>query len=140
MNDVKKPQADAGTLLAQERTKLAIRRSVIASERTLMAWIRTTLSMIGFGFTIYKFFQYLPEEMASRNVRHPNAPRNLGLTLIALGTVALSAAAWQHWHFLKEIGAPRRRRMRSLSFVVAIAVVIVGLIAFYGVMLRKGPF
>ena len=26
-----------------------------------MAWIRTSLSMISFGFTIYKFFQYLRE-------------------------------------------------------------------------------
>ena len=49
---------DKGTILAEERTDLAVERSVMAAERTLMAWIRTALSMIGFGFTIYKFFQY----------------------------------------------------------------------------------
>jgi putative membrane protein len=131
---------DRGTVLAEERTELAHLRTTISSERTLMAWIRTALSMIGFGFSIYKFFQYLPDQIAERNIRHPNAPRNLGLTLIALGTLALSAAAWQHWHFLKEIGAPLRRRAWSISFIVSIAVVIIGLIAFYGVMLREGPF
>ena len=131
---------DRGTVLAEERTDLALLRTIVSSERTLMAWIRTALSMIGFGFTIYKFFQYVPEEIGGGNIRRPNAPRNLGLTLIALGTLALSAAAWQHWHFLKEIGAPERRRAWSISFIVAILVVMIGLVAFYGVLLRSGPF
>ena len=42
---------DTGTRLAVDRTRLAY-------ERTLMAWIRTAVSMITFGFTIYKFFQF----------------------------------------------------------------------------------
>jgi hypothetical protein len=37
-------------------------------------------------------------------VRRPQAPRNLGLTLIALGTLALAAAAWQHPSFMNQIG------------------------------------
>ena len=75
-----------------------------------MAWIRTALSMIGFGFTIYKFFQYQAEEIAALgNIRRPQAPRNLGLSLIALGTLALAAATWQHRKFLKAIGASEKR-------------------------------
>jgi putative membrane protein len=131
---------DRGTVLAEERTDLALQRTVIAMERTLMAWIRTALSMIGFGFTIYKFFQYLPEEIASGTVKRPQAPRNLGMSLIALGTVALAAAAWQHWSFLKEIGTSQKRRVMSISFIVAIAVILIGLITLYGVVLRHGPF
>src|SRR6201989_1020582 len=130
---------DRGTVLAEARTDLALRRTVIASERTLMAWIRTALSMIGFGFSIYKFFQYLPEDIAAGNIRRPQAPRNLGLSLIALGTLALAAAAWQHGNFLKEIGAPERLH-KSLSFLVAIFVILIGVITFYGVLLRRGPF
>jgi putative membrane protein len=130
---------DRGTVLAEERTDLALRRTVAAAERTLMAWIRTALSMIGFGFSIYKFFQYLPEEIAAGNIRRPQAPRNLGLSLIALGTLALTAAVWQHRNFLKDIGAPQRLH-QSISFVVAIFVILIGLITFYGVLLRKGPF
>ncbi len=105
---------DRGTVLAEERTDLALQRTIIAAERTLMAWIRTALSMIGFGFSIYKFFQYLPEEIATGNIQRPQAPRNLGMSLIALGTLALSAAAWQHRNFLN--------------------------MTFYGVLLRHGPF
>lgn len=104
-----------------------------------MAWIRTAISMIGFGFSIYKFLQYLPEEIAAGNIRRPNAPRNLGLTLIALGTLGLAAAAWQHWQFLKTIDASHKRHL-SVSFALSIAVVAMGFIAFYGVLWRHGPF
>jgi putative membrane protein len=140
MSSVDAIAKDRGTVLAEQRTDLALHRSVIAAERTLMAWIRTALSMIGFGFTIYKFFQYMPEEIASGNIRRPQAPRNLGLTLIALGTLALAAAAWQHLHFLKQIGASEGKHMWSISFVVAVAVVLIGLLTFYGVLLRHGPY
>jgi len=43
--------------LAQDRTYMAWGRSVMALERTLMARIRTSLSLIGFGFAIFKFLQ-----------------------------------------------------------------------------------
>jgi putative membrane protein len=113
---------------------------LIALERTLMAWIRTSLSMIGFGFSIFKFFQIETEEIGAGNFRNLQAPRNLGLTLIALGTLALAVAAWQHRDSLNDIGASHRRHVWSLSFVVAILVILIGISAFYGVLLRHGPF
>lgn len=131
---------DRGTVLAENRTDLAVQRTLIAGERTLMAWIRTAISMIGFGFTICKFFQYMPGEISARNVLHPQAARNMGLTLVALGSLALLAAAWQHWNFLKEIGEMRVRQVWSISFVVAIAVIFIGFLAFCGILLRRGPF
>jgi putative membrane protein len=140
MSPVDTARKDRGTVLAEERTELARERTIIASERTLMAWIRTAISMIGFGFSIYKFFQYLPEEIASGNIRRPQAPRNLGMTLIALGTLGLAAAAWQHRTFLNKIGASHGRHVWSISFVVAMAVILIGAITFYGVLLRHGPF
>jgi putative membrane protein len=119
---------------------MAVQRTLMAAERSLMAWIRTALSMIGFGFSIYKFFQYMPEEIASGNIQRPNAPRNLGLTLIALGTVALAAAAWQHWNFRKTMQTSQMKHVWSFAFIVAIFVIMIGLITFYGVLLRHGPF
>ena len=44
---------------------LALDRNKLAAERTLMAWVRTALSMISFGFTIYKFLQVIDEQSAS---------------------------------------------------------------------------
>ena len=132
MNFAETAPKDRGTILAEARTDMAIDRTVLAAERNLMAWIRTALSMISFGFGIYKFFQYMPEGSASVIQSRPNAPRNLGLTLIALGTLALAAAAWQHRDFLHTISASHRRHV-SVSFVIAIAVILIGLVTFYGV-------
>ena len=58
------------TGLADTRTGLAFKRNIMAAKRTLMAWTRTGLSMIGFGFTIYKFLQALQDEGNQLNV-HP---------------------------------------------------------------------
>jgi putative membrane protein len=140
MSLVETAPKERGTVLAEERTDLALQRTIIAAERTLMAWIRTAISMIGFGFSIFKFFQYQAEEIAAGNIRRPQAPRNLGLSLVALGTLALSAAAWQHRNFLKEIGVSQKRHTLSISFVVAMAVILIGLVTFYGMLLRHGPF
>jgi len=140
MSPVEPALKDRGTILAEERTDLAVQRTIIAAERTLMAWIRTAISMIGFGFSIFKFFQYQAEEIAAGNIRRPQAPRNLGLSLVALGTLALAAAAWQHKNFLKEIGATQKRHTLSISFIVAMAVILIGIVTFYGMLLRHGPF
>lgn len=140
MSPVDATAKDRGTILAEERTDLALQRTIIAGERTLMAWIRTSISMIGFGFSIYKFFQYQAEEIAAGTIKRPQAPRNLGMTLIALGTLALAAAAWQHRNFLKLIGASQTRHLFSITYVVAVVVVLIGCITFYGVLLRHGPF
>ena len=80
--------ADSSTALAVERTRLA-------HERTLMAWVRTATSLISFGFTIYKAFEYLRQ-------REPDVaqgvlgPRNFALVLIGLGVGALLLATVQH--------------------------------------------
>ena len=42
-----------------DATRLAVERTRLAHERTLMAWVRTATSLISFGFTLFKFFQYL---------------------------------------------------------------------------------
>ena len=114
-------------------------RTVIAEERTLMAWMRTSVSLIGFGFTIFKFFQYL---QATENVKigRPYTARNLGLSLIALGTLALAGAAWQHRNVLKRLGIEQAKHMWSMTFIVAILVILIGVLAFVGVLTGAGPY
>lgn len=137
MNDEPK---DKSTELAQERTDLALQRTIIASERTLMAWIRTSISMIGFGFTIFKFLQYLTEAQRTSPMLHHTAPRNLGLVFVVLGTLALVGAIAQHRQFLRRIGAAEKVYMWSLAVIVAILVILIGVLAFVGILVRKGPF
>jgi putative membrane protein len=74
--------AKSSNELAQDRTDLAVDRTLMAASRSLMAWVRTGLSMIGFGFTIYKFLS----NEAQGLVRDP---RYVGLFLIALGILSI---------------------------------------------------
>jgi putative membrane protein len=132
-------ESDSATSLAKERTEMATQRTSIAADRTLMAWIRTSLSMISFGFAIYKFLQALSEAEKLTGGR-PNAPRNLGLALITVGTAALAVAIIQHLQFVRRLQMPNLRLPWSLAVIVAIFVVLIGLLPFVGVLFHTGPF
>ena len=120
-------------------TDLAFERTRMAAERTLIAWIRTALSMISFGFTIYKFLEAMQE---SQKVHlQPNGPRNLGLTLIALGTAGLILACIQHRSLLKQLHYSTTVGARwSLAMIVAVAVSLLGVLAFASIALQMGPY
>jgi putative membrane protein len=58
------------------RHDLGAMRTMMAADRTLMAWIRTTLSLLSFGFAIYKVLQEF--EQQGKPLPHENTPRNVG--------------------------------------------------------------
>ena len=58
--------------------KLAVERTFLAYERTLMAWTRTSVSLISFGFTLFKFFQYLVEQEPEKHADNILGPRTIG--------------------------------------------------------------
>jgi putative membrane protein len=120
----------------ERKTDLAAVRTTLAAERTLMAWIRTALSMIGFGFTIFKFLHGL-QEAGSLHLRRPEEPRSIGLFLTALGTGSLLLGILEHLQTLARIPGPRPRL--SVAFYAACAVVTLGVIVFVGVGGRGGP-
>lgn len=117
---------------------MARQRTLMAAERTLMAWVRTTLSMISFGFTIYKFLQYLFEAGKTPLMTTPTGPRNFGLALITLGVASLAIACVQYWHQLK--GLYPGRKPFPLALVVAGFVALVGIVALMNVAFHIGPF
>jgi putative membrane protein len=130
---------DRSTELAEQRTELAFERTRIAADRTLMAWIRTSLAMISFGFTIYKFLEAF-REAEHYVARRPNAPRNLGLALIGVGTGALIVATIEHYETLKRLEREGRASVWSLTIIVAMFITLIGILAFFGALLRTGPF
>src|SRR5438552_7237154 len=89
--------APAAPLPFNVQTHFAWIRTSLSAERTLMAWNRTSLSLIGFGFTIYTFFEKFQEATAGPNAPHPEAPRYLGLALIGVGTLGTLVALLQYW-------------------------------------------
>ncbi len=125
-------------MLAQDRTDLSIERTIMAADRTLMAWTRTSLSMISFGFTVYKFMQYMQEE-GTAVIKSHRGPLNFGMSLIALGVISLLIACLQHWQTLKRI-APEGKSHFSLAFIVAGFIAGIGFLALANVIFRIGPF
>jgi putative membrane protein len=118
---------------------LALDRTRMAAERTLIAWVRTALSMISFGFTIYKFLQVL-QEQSKLPVMRPQTPRDMGLTLTGIGTFAVIIACVQHWKYVKKLRPDQPYKLwRDLTFIVACIIAILGLLIFVSIILRAGP-
>jgi len=117
---------------------LALDRTRMAAERTLMAWVRTALSMISFGFTIYKFLQVLQEQSTLPVVRR-QTPRDVGLTLIGIGTFAVIIASVQHWKYISKLRPDQPYKPWDLTFIVACFIGFLGLLMIVSIILRAGP-
>ena len=115
-------------------TKLALDRTLMAADRSLMAWVRTSLSMISFGFTIYKILEAFREEGAP--IHHVNTPRDVGLFLTGLGTVAMVMGTIEFWYRFKELRAEGVSMAVQPSFIMAIIMSITGLGMFFGIVWR----
>jgi putative membrane protein len=124
-------------------------RTRMALERTLMAWVRTGLSLIGFGFTIVQFFQRLNDMQGVAPALRPQAPRNMGLALIAAGVFALLVSGWQYRRLVKYLWSNDFKALAGLDstgmhpvysqsplLAVLIGVIAIGLFAFFAVLLR----
>ena len=96
---------DANPAPVDTTTRLAWLRTQFAAERTLMAWNRTSISLIGFGFTIYSFLKV--QEGAGRAAYPAHTPRNVGLALVVAGTLAGLIALYQHRRYTRYLQGHR---------------------------------
>ena len=123
-----------GSNLSLISTQLSWMRSDLSNVRTLLAWVRTSVSMIGFGFTIYNFYNGFLQDLTSG--RGAESARNLGLALVAAGTVAMVIALWNYRSInlsLQELDAtlhiPEGLKRRWLySYITAGVVMVIGFI------------
>jgi len=127
--------------LAAQRTDLAYERTCFAADRTLMAWIRTSLSMISFGFTIFKFFQYLHESKSAELMGGLHRARNMGMLLTSLGTVLLVLATVEYLLFVRRISKQAHQDFpKSTSLLAAFLLSILGILALMDLFFNIGPF
>jgi putative membrane protein len=130
-----KPTADSH--FSWLRTRLSV-------ERTLMSWVRTAVSLIGFGFTIVQFFDRFSAMAGIAEAQRPQAPRYLGLALIAAGVFALVISAWQYRTVLHHLWSPDFRAIAGVEqggmatplYLISIVLIFIGLFAFVAVLTR----
>ena len=119
-------------------------RTRLGVERTMMSWVRTSVSLIGFGFTIVQFFERLGAMDHVAAAARPQAPRYLGLALIASGVGALLVSIWQYrWinHYLwspdfQPIAGLKRAPIQTPLLGTAVILILIGLFAFVAVLTR----
>ena len=116
-------------------------RTRLSVERTMMSWVRTAVSLIGFGFAIVQFFERLRQ--TSPDAYFPEAPKYLGLSLIACGIASLLVSIWQYqWtvNYLRSGSfapvAGLKEGMHSPVMAIAVLLVCIGLFAFGAVLLH----
>ena len=114
--------------LAAQRTRLAIQRTRLGADRTLMAIMRTSLSLIGFGFTVFQFLQRMKELTWYS--------RLISVGLVTIGFSCQVLGVWKYVGFRKDLREQAtalakgdERPPHSLSFGVAVLLLIVGLAA-----------
>ena len=110
-----------------------------------MASVRTSVSLIGFGFTVAQFFEKMRGSMpADAFGSNLNVPRDLGLVLIGAGVVSLfifitqyrSAVAYLESGDFSAIAAAAGRSLHRSTYIVSYSVLLIGIAAFVSVFLR----
>ena len=114
---------------------MAVDRTWLAHERTLMAWVRTATSMISFGFTIYKFFEF---EESKHSAAKPGllTPRDFALIMVSIGLLSLLGATMGHRRAVRGMRAQLHGR-RSLAELVAFLIALFGLLILLAAVFRQ---
>ena len=120
-----------------DATKLALERTYLAYERTLMAWTRTSVSLISFGFTLFKFFEYLAERDPAKYTHQILGPRTIGVLMIGIGTFMLLLASILHKRKMIQLSKHYPEAKFSESLLLAVLISILGILMFIGALLSR---
>lgn len=132
--DVQGGEPRSSNELAELRTDLATGRTLMAADRSLMAWLRTALSMISFGFTIYKVLEGF--QKSGENLPHDYSPQTVGLFLTGLGTVSMVMGTVEYWQRIKVLREMYPIKTFRPSFVMAMIISITGMFFFLSIITK----
>ena len=115
---------------------LGVTRTLMAADRTLMAWLRTSLSMLSFGFTIYKFLEDIESKKGitlTLAQRYTDVPQKVGLFLSALGTIAILMGMIEYLHTLLSLHVRRNIVLRRPAMIMSIVMLNTGVLLFISI-------
>ena len=112
---------------------LGTMRTIMAADRTLMAWVRTSLSMLSFGFTIYKF---LESAVQSDQLARADSPQQVGLFLAGVGTLSMLLGVVSYWTTLKDLRRTEEFRLGRPTLLIGVIMTIAGVVMFLGISVR----
>jgi len=142
-------EGQISTELSSRRTGMSFQRTRMSADRTLMSVIRTSLSLIGFGFTIYQVFEKAHD---AKILGSSAASRNFGEALVFLGVGMLVLGIGYHIVFMTGLRKERKALKAdglihaesqfpvSLTLIVAVLLLIIGLLAIVSMVYDVGPF
>ena len=109
---------------------LNVINTVMAADRTLMSWIRTSLSMLTFGFTIYKFLETFAQQGM---LQRAQSPQRVGLLLCAMGAVAILLGTTGYWLTLKDLNRTGEFRLGRPVLVMALIMCVAAVAMLVGI-------
>jgi putative membrane protein len=120
------PALDKSTRLAYDRTWLAY-------ERTMQAWIRTAISLITFGFSVYRLADLVDRNPADRKLLA--GPHEFGYILVSIGFVALALATVEYSRSMRMLRAEYGQAPRSTAVWFAGIIAALGIFALVSMIL-----
>lgn len=122
-----------------DATLMAVTRTVMAADRSLMAWVRTGLSLISFGFTIYKFLEYSREQVIASGKIMPgvSSPKLVGLFMVGMGVISLIFGIIENIHNVKLLTGQYNFRRTRYALFMAVILSIFGLFLLLAVLFQS---
>jgi putative membrane protein len=132
------------TVVHQRESHFSWLRTRMSVERTLMSWVRTATALIGFGFTIFQFFERFNQMPDVAAAKSPGTARAIALGLVAAGTGALFIAIQEYRATLRYLWSPefediagvQAGRQTTPALIVAVFLAVVGIIALGTIAVR----
>ncbi|SRR6266478_5715701 len=128
-------EAEAKDTPTEILPNLQLMNTLMAADRTLMSWTRTSLSLLSFGFTIFKILQGF-QDAEGKFVVRTDVPRDAGLFLTAMGTFAMVMGTLEYWQTLKVLHQERIFGRPRAPLIMAMIMSASGVLLFVSILVK----